>query len=158
MKFSAREDIETPIEEVFALITDFARMERAAVRRGAEVTRTGPRTEPGPGMAWTAEFTFRGKRRRVETEVSAWKPPESLGLHSTVSGLIGVSTIELVRLSPRQTRIVVALDLRPQTIPARLFLQTLRLAKTRLSARFKAGVTRFAREVEAGTFRRAEAP
>lgn len=154
MKFSAREDISAPIEEVFALISDFDRLERAALRRGADIVRVDRLPLPGPGMAWTAEFSFRGKLRRVETELITWQPPESLAAHSTVAGLLGVSTIDLVRLSPRQTRVAVAVELRPQTIAARMLLQTLRLAKGQLSERFKSGVARYAREIEAGNFRR----
>jgi len=156
MKFSTREDIELPVEDVFSVLSDFERMERAALRRGAEVARIDTLAAPGPGMAWTAEFTFRGKRRALRTELAGFQPPETLVVQSAVSGLVGVTTVDLVRLAPRQTRMAVALDLRPQTLSARMFLQTLRLAKTRLSQRFTSGVSRFARELEAGTFHRTD--
>ncbi|MBN2907577.1 MAG: SRPBCC family protein [Rhodobacteraceae bacterium] len=153
MKFSTKEDIAVPIEEVFAVISDFGKMERAALRRGADLTRTDTLTDPAPGMAWSTRFDFRGKQRHVQTELTGFTPPEWMTLRSSVSGLDGVTEIELLRLSPRQTRIAVAVELRPQTLSARVFLQTLRLAKAKLSNKFKSGVARFAREMEAGTFR-----
>ncbi|TCP44418.1 SRPBCC family protein [Rhodovulum marinum] len=152
MKFSAREDIDLAIEDVFEVLSDFDRMERAALRRGAEISRIDTLAAPGPGMIWAAEFTFRGKRRALRTELTGFLPPENIVVESTVSGLTGISTVDLVRLSPRRTRMAVAIDLRPQTIPARMFLQTLRLAKTRMSQRFKSGLTRFARDLESGTY------
>lgn len=154
MKFSTREDIALPIDEVFGILSDFELMERAALRRGAQVTRLDTLAAPGVGMAWMAEFTFRGKRRALRSELTGFLPPENIVLQSTIGGLTGISTIDLVALSPRQTRMAVAIELRPQTISGRVFLQTLRLAKTRMSQRFKSGVTRFARELEAGTFHR----
>ncbi|TCO71958.1 SRPBCC family protein [Rhodovulum euryhalinum] len=152
MKFSTREDIGLPIEEVFAVISDFDRLERAAMRRGAEITRLDSLEAPGPGMAWTARFTFRGKRRALHSELTTFLPPENLVVQSTVNDLTGVSTLDLLRLAPQRTRLAVAVDLRPQSFQARLLLQTLHLAKGRMSERFKSGVARFARELEAGTF------
>ncbi|GAA0312969.1 SRPBCC family protein [Rhodovulum strictum] len=152
MKFSTREDIGLSIEEVFSVLTDFDRLQRAAMRRGAVVTRVDTLAAPGPGMAWAAQFTFRGKPRWVHTELTGFRPPETLVVQSTISGLTSVGTVDLVQLSPAQTRIAVAVDLRPQTVPARLFLQTLRMAKGRMSDRFTSGVARFARDLEAGRF------
>lgn len=154
MKFSTKEDIAAPIDEVFAAVSDFDAMERAILRRGAEVTRTDSLAAPAPGMSWEARFTFRGKTRELLTELTAYAPPEGLAAKSSVSGLDGITEVELVQLSPRQTRMHVALELKPATLSARVFLQTLRLAKAKITQRFKSGIHRFAREVEAGTFRK----
>ena len=39
MKFSTREDIEAPVDHVFAEVSDFAGFERRALRHGADITR-----------------------------------------------------------------------------------------------------------------------
>ena len=61
MKFSAREDIAAPIEQVFASLCDFEGFERQAMRRGAEVQRVDPLTQPGVGMKWQVSFNMRGR-------------------------------------------------------------------------------------------------
>lgn len=152
MKFSTREDIAAPIEEVFGVISDFERMERAALRRGAEVTRNGGLDGDAPDMAWAIRFDFRGKTRVVKTELAEYTPPERMTFRSASSGLEGTGEVDLVALSPRQTRIAVAIELRPKTLSARMFLQTVKLAKGKVTDRFKSGIGRFAREIEAGRF------
>lgn len=154
MKFSTREDIAAPIEDVFAALTEFDMLERAALRRGLEVTRTDTLTAPGPGMGWQVQFDFRGKHRVLNTELVHLTPPEVMGFKSEVGGLHGLTAVDLVPLSPGQTRMAVAVELAPHSVSARVFLQTLRLIKARLTRQFASAVTRFAREVEAGTFRK----
>ncbi|TCP60743.1 polyketide cyclase/dehydrase/lipid transport protein [Rhodovulum bhavnagarense] len=154
MKFSARDDIGAPIEEVFAALTDFQAMERAVLRRGAQVQRTDTLAMPGPGMSWEARFSFRGKDRVLTTELVQLNPPEVIGLKSQVGGLHGLTGVELVPLAPRQTRLVVALELTPHSMSGRIFLQTLRLARAKLKQRFAAAVHRFGREIEAGNLRK----
>jgi hypothetical protein len=43
--------------------------------------------------------------------------------------------MEVIALSPRRSRLRVALTVRPKTLAARLFLNTLRLAKRRVQGR-----------------------
>lgn len=153
MKFSTCEDIAAPIDEVFAVISDFEMIQRALIDRGAEVARTDCLETPGPGMAWTVAFDFHGKRREVVTSVTDYSPPEAICLESSVGGLCGVSVVELVALDPDRTRLAVAVNLRPQTLAARVLLQSIRLAKEKVSGRFNSGIERFARELESGRFR-----
>lgn len=148
MKFSTREDISAPIEAVFAELSDFDAFERAILRRGAEVRRRDELTEAGPGMAWHSRFPFRGRPRDLTAELTRFEAPELIEIASKTSGLDGLMKLELVQLSPRQTRLALELDIRPQTISARLFLQSLRLAKSGLTRRFKNGVHRYAKDME----------
>ncbi len=148
MKFSTREDIAAPIERVFDALSDFPRFEREILRRGASVSRIDTLERPGPGMCWISRFTFRGKPREVRSELAEYHPSESLRLLSRVDGLEGVMSVALVQLSPRQTRMFLDLELKPATLSARLFLQSLRLAKATLTRRFKSGTQDFARHIE----------
>ena len=148
MKFSSQEDIEAPIEFVFAAATDFASFEKQALRRGAEVQRTDNLTVLGPGMAWKAAFPFRGKKRDAEGKLVRCDAPNSLGFISDVAGLHGDLDIELVALSQRRTRVSVEIELTPNSLSARLLLQSLRLAKANLSRRFKKRVANFSMDVE----------
>ncbi len=78
MKFTTREDIEAPIEHVFAAVTDFDGFERQALRRGAEVTRKDTMGKPGVGSEWNLKFTFRGKRREVDARIAKFDMPNGL--------------------------------------------------------------------------------
>ncbi len=148
MKFSTREDIAAPIDRVFEELSDFSRFERAILRRGADVARTDTLDRPGPGMCWVSRFTFRGKPREIRSELVEHQAPEKLRLLSRSDGLEGQMSVDLVQLSPRQTRVFLNLDLKPNTLSSRLFLQSLRLAKATLTRRFKTGLHDFARDIE----------
>ena len=138
-----------PIDTVFAAVSDFGKFERAALRRGADVARVDNLTAPGTGMTWHTRFKYRGKARGVTSELIEYDLPERMSVDSQTGGLSGKLSVQLIALSPRRTRMMLQLDLKPKTLSARLFLQTLRLAKTTLNRRFKRGVAEFAREIEA---------
>ena len=150
MKFSTREDIEAPIEHVFARVTDFQNFERQALRRGADVQRIDSSLVPTEGSAWQFAFKFRGKNRKMKATVTKMDAPNSLKFETIASGIHGMSTIELVALSLNRTRISIEIDLTPQGLSARLLLQSLKLAKTNLSRKFKLRVAEFAEDVEEG--------
>ena len=154
MKFSTREDIEAPIEHVFARVTDFQNFERQALRRGADVQRIDSSLVPTEGSAWQFAFKFRGKDRKMKATVAKLDAPNSLKFETIASGIHGMSTVELVTLSLNRTRISIEIDLTPQGLSARLLLQSLKLAKTNLSRKFKLRVAEFAEDVEEGFARR----
>ena len=52
MKLSSRYDVEAPITQVFAELVNIDQWERAAMRRGADITRTDTVKASGPGVVW----------------------------------------------------------------------------------------------------------
>jgi carbon monoxide dehydrogenase subunit G len=147
VKFNAREDIEAPITEVYAVLTDYAAFERAALRRGAEVTRA----DKGGRPAWQVSFRFRGKRREVAIVEDSRQPPSSLAFSGRGKLVEGTMTVDLMELGPRRTRMTVTTDVRPLTLAARLFLQSLKLARSRVTKRYQTRMAQFATLIEART-------
>ncbi|WP_417209673.1 SRPBCC family protein [Antarctobacter sp.] len=146
MELTAREDIEAPQDRVFAMLSDFDKIERQAMRRGTEITRT--HDGPGAGMAWRATFQFRGKRRAAEVTLSTYDPPERMVFDSVSGGLAMVLTLDVVALSPSRTRINVSTVLSARTLSARLFLQSIKLARGGLDKRFRRRVGELAGDME----------
>ncbi len=148
MKFSTKEDIEAPIEQVFAMVSNFEALERAALRRGAEVQRTDNLRKPDVGMSWTAEFMARGRKRKLSIEMVSYVTPSSMRFHSVAQGLETDLLIDLVALSRGRTRLGIDLDLKPKTISARLLVQSLKLARTNLNKKFHLRIADYARDLE----------
>jgi len=148
MRISTHEDIEAPIAHVFAMVTDFDTFERQALRRGAEVSREDAGQAPGVGSEWQARFKFRGKRRDLTAKLTRFDPPKGFSAEWVVSGLAGTFTVELVALSPRRTRLQVAYEMTPRTLTARLLLQSLRLARGRLTERLSKRVYEYAQTIQ----------
>ncbi|MFZ3580619.1 SRPBCC family protein [Loktanella sp. DJP18] len=150
MKFSSREDIEAPIEKVYARVTDFAGFERQMLRRGADVRRVDPGQPVKAGSAWDVAFTFRSRDRRVRATVTRLAAPTDVVIDMAANGLDGVTTIEVLALSPQRTRLSVTVELSARSLSARLLLQSLKLAKSNLTNRFKKRVADFAQGIEQG--------
>lgn len=148
MKFSTREDLDVSQEQAFAQITNFPLLERMAMRRGATVTRHREGGENGEGMQWDVDFRFRGKPRSLRITMAAVTPPRELCAQSEMTGLDATFEVSLVPLAPARTRMIVALEMRPKSMPARLLLQSMKLAKGTLTQKFKTRVTEFSRGIE----------
>lgn len=148
MQFSTKEDIEASIDQVFAALTDFESFERAALRRGVDVRRRGQHDGVTPGMIWDAKFSLRGTLRDVAIELTDVTQPSHLGIDGTSRGMATRVNVELMELSPRRTRMSVGLKLAPKTLSARLFVQSLKLAKSGLNKRFKTKVASLANTIE----------
>ena len=149
MKFSTREDIEAPIDHVFAQVSDFDGFERSALRRGAQVRRI----ESGPvqvGSQWDTAFKFRGRDRKMQITLTLLEAPEMYQIAAQSDGITADTLVELVALSPRRTRLSVALELKPRSLTARVLLQSMKLAKGKLTKRFKARVLELAEDIEDG--------
>ncbi len=148
MKFSTKEDIEAPIDAVFAMLCEFDQFERAAMRRGAEVQRVDKLTKPGTGMTWAAAFDMRGKRRDVVINMVKFERPTEMRLESSSTGLTGDMVFELMALSRSRTRILVTLEIKPQNLSARLLVQSLKLAKSSLDKKYKLRVGEYGKGME----------
>lgn len=149
MKLATREDIDAPIEAVFQELSDFDGFERAVMRRGAEVQRIDDLKTPGPGMAWTTSFGFRGRRREARIDLAEHAAPDRLRAAVKTSGVEMDLLIDLVEMSKTRTRMNLSLDARPKTIPARLMIQSLKLARQNMLRRFRHRISEFASDIEA---------
>lgn len=149
MKFSTREDIEAPLEQVFLSITDFDGFERQALRRGAEVTRQDSLGVPGVGSEWQLRFVFRGKERDVNAKMTEFSAPNGFKAQTRSASLQGLVTVDLVSLSPRRTRMQVSIDVTPTSLTGRLLVQSLKFAKSNVNKRFSKRVWQFAQDIEA---------
>lgn len=147
MKFSTREDIEAPIGYVYGRISDFAGFERRALRQGMQVNRRSDGTVQ-IGTVWDIAFEFRGRSRKVQAELTKLDTEQALEVESNSDGLHALTQVDLVPLSATRTRVLVAFDMRAKTLTARLLLQSLKLAKTKMTKRFKARVLDYAENVE----------
>lgn len=145
---ATREDISAPIEAVFEQLSDFDGFERAAMRRGAEVMRTDSLATHGPGMSWRAGFDYRGKERKANIELTDYDTPERMKAQVHSSGVEVEVVIELVAMSRTRTRMNLSVDARPRTIPARLMIQSMKLARQTVLKRFRRRVGEYAVEME----------
>ncbi|SLN58087.1 SRPBCC family protein [Ruegeria meonggei] len=148
MQFSAREDIEAPVNAVFEMVADFERFERMAMRRGIEVRRISGHMGVVPGTSWQTEFRLRGKPRHVDIQMAECEPPSHMRFEASSKGMNGFTLIEFLALSQRRTRLSVDMTLAAKSLPARLLLQSFRLGQTRFRRRFQLRLKEFAREIE----------
>lgn len=148
MQFTSQEDIAAPIDEVFMMLSEFDAYERAALRRGIDVRRGKEDLVKAVGMSWDATFMLRGAEREVTLELTEYDPPNAMRFDADSQGLDTVLTIDLMSLSAQQTRMSIKMDLTPKTLPARLLVQSLKLAKANLTKRFGTKVSDFAKAME----------
>ena len=148
MKLSVREDIEAPSAGVYAAASDFAAFERQFERRGVTLTRVAGTPEAGPGMCWKARFDWRGRPYDLDATLVSQDEGVGYAIESASAGIVCMTVVDLVPLSKTRTRMLVSLEMRPTTLSSRLLIQSLKLAKGRLSARLGARVAEFARRME----------
>ncbi|WP_417243945.1 SRPBCC family protein [Celeribacter sp.] len=143
MKFSTRKDIEAPAEYVFERIANFEALERQAMRRGIDVVRKDPAQPRGVGAGWMMKVPFRGKTRDLEADIVTYSEPNGLTVNVTSDGLDMVLDVELVALSPNRTRLAMTYDVKPQTLSARILVQSIKFAKGTLDRRFDRKIGHF---------------
>ena len=148
MKFKAKEDIEAPIEYVFGVVSDFEALEKQAMRRGADVRRTDALEEPGEGMSWDIVFPFRGKTRALAVQTMQYAPPNRMSFDGRMHGIAGTFDVELLALSRGRTRMILEIDLKPESLSARLLIQSVKLARGSINKRFQKRIADFAKTME----------
>jgi len=147
MKFSTRDDIEAPIDFVFEQLTDFPGLERAAMRRGAEVRRTDSLSQKGPGMSWHASFEFRGRTREVDLELTGVTPPDGIDMAFGSANLDGRMVVDLVALSRNRTRVTMNFELASKSLSGKLLLQSLKLARKSLTGRIDERMSSYCEDI-----------
>jgi hypothetical protein len=148
MRFSTKQDLEMSIAEAFRILTDFDSWETAAMRRGADISRTDKMTKIGAGMAWAIKFSYRNKPRAFNVNLTALQGPAHLAFEGTSATIAGEGKLDLIELGPRRTRMHVVMEVTPRTLTSRLFLQSLRLARGRVDRKFDQRIAQMAGDIE----------
>jgi Polyketide cyclase / dehydrase and lipid transport len=138
MKLTAKTDVEVPAAHVYASLTDFPAWEREGARRGVEIEHAAGTSGAGVGKVWKLKALYRKKLRKITLRIDDLVENQKLGLHVDSPAAEGTTRLEIIVLSPRRSRLRLDLDLRPKTLAARLFINTMRLAKGRVQARLEA--------------------
>jgi hypothetical protein len=148
MKLTAKCDIEAPVSFAYAILTDFATWERDAARRGVEVERPAEMPLTGIGAGWRIRFPFRGKVRKVLLRLEGLTQDSDITFSMESPAMEGETFAEVLALSPRRTRLRLAVTVKPKTLAARLFLNTLRLARGRVLTKFEIRVQQLGTVIE----------
>jgi len=137
MKVSSRHDVEVPIEFAFERITDFGELETQAMRRGIDVHRKNPKLSDNVGAVWDLKVPFRGKPRDITSTILECDAPNMLVVQSVSGGLEIRAEIELIDLSKTRTRMFLSFDVTPNSLSARVLLQSVKFAKGAMQKRLK---------------------
>ncbi len=148
MKLTSKQDIDAPAAFVLGQLTDFESWERAAMRRGIEVDRTDKLTAPGAGMAWTTKFRYRGRDRKLSIEVEKIDPEAQVWFSMTSAQADGSISIEIVSMAAKRLLVFVTVEILPKTFTAKLFVQSLKLAKSRVDKKLAQRTLALAAEIE----------
>lgn len=148
MKLTAKTDLEVPAAAIFAILIDHSAWEREAIRNGIEVERPANSPAMGVGAEWRIRGHFRGKARKIQLKISEMSPDQRLAMGIDSPSVEGTTRLEVMVLSPRRSRLRVDLEVKPKTLAARLFINTMRLAKGRVQARFEKGLDRLGARIK----------
>lgn len=148
MKLASTKDVETPIANVWVVMSDFTGWERAAMRRGVEVNRTQTGTTEGVGTTWQFKLRYRGKERKVEIKLTEILAPEVMAFAVSSSAVFIGTKVELIEMSAKRTRLHLVSEIKPRSFVARLFLQSLRLVRGKIERNFNTKTAQFAEDIE----------
>lgn len=149
MKFSTRQDTDLPAEVLFGAVSDFDRLERLLLRRGAEVRRK----DAGPvraGTSWQIDFDWRGRPRELALTLATYQPPEQMVFEGKSSHFNVEIKITVVALTRTKSRMLCEIDVAPRGMKARLMIQTAKLAKGQLDRKFAHRIEEFVNQIAVG--------
>lgn len=149
MRFSTRIDTDIPAPDLFDILSDFSRSERALGARGVTVRRIDPAQEPGSSLGWTIDFDWRGQRRTLRLDVTRFDRPShvTMGGHSDQFDLsVNISVVALSRI---RSRLLFETEIRPRTLRARLLIQTARFGKAQLDRQYARRIADFVAHLRA---------
>jgi hypothetical protein len=102
----------------------------------------------GVGAGWRIKLRFRGRIRNVLVRLDEMVQDDRIAYSFEGQALFGTTELETKALSPRRSRLKVSIDARPKTLAARLFLNTLRLARRKAEERMEKRVGQLAARIE----------
>lgn len=147
MKLTATEDIDAPIGLVFAQVCDPDRLERTVRQQGGMVRRI-PEGAMGEGTQWDAQLAFRGASRTVSFVLTALDAPNTLRLRGNGAAFDIAVDVELMVLRPGATRLTITTQGAPKSLPARIMLQSLKLAHEQVLARYRQRIAEYMEEIK----------
>lgn len=148
MKLKISQDAEAGADTVYAGLMDMPRYEAALHDRGIELKRRGGWGVPEIGAGWTGRADIRGKIRQIEAEITAMEPGRGVSVAARIGGLRMEHVVTLVPLGQAVTRVNLVTDLRPDTLTARLLVQSLKLARARVLDGMQARLNTELRRIE----------
>jgi hypothetical protein len=137
MKLTVKTDIDAPVEFVHAYLADNTTWEREAIRSGIEIERPDDMPSQGVGAGWRIKLRFRGRIRNVLLRLDELTQDERIGYSFEGQALYGTTELETKALSARRSRLRLSVDAKPKTLAARLFLNSLRLARRKVEERME---------------------
>ncbi|RID92832.1 SRPBCC family protein [Gemmobacter lutimaris] len=148
MKLTTREDIEAPLDFVYGAFADTGHWERSAMRRGADVVRSDRIQGFAPGMVWNVSFVYRSRPRRAAVKLVSVDEPNNLGFQIIASSFDAHVTLDFVELSSRRTRVTITSEVKPRTLAARVFVQSMKLARNKVERKYEARIGLICNDIE----------
>ena len=147
MKLTAKADIAAPIDLAFEGLRDPDRLEQTVRARGGSIRRNpaGPMTK---GTQWDARIAFRGASRHVNFIVTRLDAPKAMRFQGNGAAFDITVDVELAVVGASTTLLTVTTQGEPRTLPARIMMQSLKLAHGQMLARYRAQVVDYVAELE----------
>lgn len=136
MKLKTHHDLDVGNHILFAGLANPTRWERAALRKGIEVTRLDAGDGLVPGAAWQIAGMLKGKLRVGHLKLRAIEEAQMMLYDFETPMFLGVFSIRLLEMSARRTRIALEVEVRPRTLAGRIILQGARLGRQKMEKRF----------------------